>query len=137
MKKIIALAAVATLAGCSQAEPDTSGDTSPDLTAMAEPEQIAVDGGPIAGVYVATAPDGSSVTQTLTDDGKVTNTVDGEVVATGTYDMGQAENQACFTYTDSEFPDGCFILGEVVDGTWTATNTADAEEIWSVTRAGS
>ncbi len=135
MKRIIVLAAVVALAACSQAETDTSADTAPDETAMTEPEMLAVDGGPLAGTYVATAGDGSSVTQSMTEDGKVTNTVDGEVVASGTYKMGDDNSNVCFTYTEGEFPDGCFNVGDVVDGKWTATNTENADEVWSVTRS--
>lgn len=129
MKKFAFIAAFA-LAACSGAE-----EPAPEETAVAVAEPTAPDGGTVAGVYEVTGPDGQVLTQTVNADGTViTTSADADPVE-GTYTGGGGGEPFCITQPNEEGAAETACYNEVItDGVWTATNSDDPEDVWTVVR---
>lgn len=132
MKKLV-FAAVCLLAACSgpenAAEPATENSATPETEAAVS---ATVDGGPMVGTYEAISNEGAVLIQTLADDGTVTSTdAEGNAV-NGTY-TGSAE-QFCIT-NEGATAAVCYAYGSLDEnGSWTATNEADPDEVWTIRR---
>ena len=114
MKKWIALASVAALAACQQAEAPAEEE------AMEEAAAPAANEGP--GTFEVTYADGSVGTVTTTAEGTFTATL-GDQSGTGT--VAQVDGKLCFDPEgdDPEQPTRCWTNSEVGDdGTWTSTS---------------
>lgn len=123
MKNIVALAAVAALAACSQAEEPAVDEATPDATPVVEQEPAPVSDQMEPGSYVATYPDGTEVSFTTTADGTWTATdSDGEATS-GT--IVERDGKNCFTSEPPAETDSCWsarVMND--DGSWTSTNDA-------------
>jgi hypothetical protein len=126
MKKLIAIAGIATLAACNQSEPAPE----PVETEAAAPvEQMS-----LVGVYEETTEDGKTLVTTINEDGTYTESIDGEVTESGTWT--QVDGQDCFDPEGDEAPTRCFTTSEMAeDGTFTAT-PADGGDPITVKRVG-
>ncbi|WFL77161.1 hypothetical protein P7228_14380 [Altererythrobacter arenosus] len=120
MKRWIALASVAALAACSEAEAPA-----PEPTEEVVEVPMAVDGGPLAGSYATTDSNGGKAVWTLAEDGTFTLAADGADPVTGTYSNTPGDDGATFC-ADPEGDDAgetCFAISNPAeDGTWTATD---------------
>lgn len=123
MKKL-AWIAVITLAACS------GGEKAPVAEEAAAP--TAMDGGPAAGKFTVTSADGTVLTQILLEGGtQVTTDADGKSV-NGQYTLETPERYCRLDDGDADWT--CYAEAIAEDGTWTATNEADPEEVWTVVR---
>ena len=130
MRKLILVASAAILAGCSQAAEEEVVDEPVEEAAVVEEAGIAADGQPTAGMYRVTSSDGTVYDEDLRTDGTYTQSLNGEVVETGTWEQ-KSPSQYCYTadeaYVDEDTPaeQQCNTeqIGE--DGVWTSTNAAD------------
>lgn len=113
MKRLVLAAALTgALAACGNPA-EESGDPVPAAT-----ETVAADSW--AGTYEFEI-EGETTTAALMADGTYTDTVDGEVVESGTWEEN-AEGQVCFDPAGEDTPVTCFTAGEVgEDGTFVAT----------------
>ena len=129
MRKLILVASAAILAGCSQAAEEEVVDEPVEEAAVVEEAGIAADGQPTAGMYRVTSSDGTVYDEDLRTDGTYTQSLNGEVVETGTWEQ-KSPSQYCYTadeaYVDEDTPaeQQCNTeqIGE--DGVWTSTNAA-------------
>jgi hypothetical protein len=126
----VALIAAFALAACSGAE-----EPAPEETVTEAAAPTAPDGGTVAGVYEVTGPDGTVLTQTVNADGTlVTTTAEGETIE-GTYTGGAGGEPFCITQPNDEGVAETSCYTEVIaDGVWTATNTDDPEDVWTIVR---
>jgi len=118
MRKIVlALAPLTVLAACSS-EPAEEPVT--EETATEAPAPSAANGSP-AGVYEATAPDGTVTTTTLNPDGTYTDVdAEGATLAEGTWAV--TDGKTCFTPTTEGVEPMCYTeTAPAADGSFTAT----------------
>ena len=118
MKKIILVAALATVAACNQAE----APAEEEATAEAAPaENIAADGGPSHGLYKVTLADGGVIMDDVKADGTYSATLPDGSVETGTW-VQKAPDTYCTTVDEEGATERCSteVIGE--DGVWTSTN---------------
>lgn len=134
MKKLALIAATAfaalALAACSDAE-----EAAPVVEETTEPAAAAatfVDGGPAYGTFEVSSNDGTVLTQVLAEDGtQVTTDAEGTATA-GTFTAESPERYCRMDGEETEWTCYAEAIGE--DGTWTATNEADPDEVWTVVR---
>jgi hypothetical protein len=114
MKKLALAAALsAALVACGDAAEESDEPVAPAAT-----ETAAAEGW--AGTYEFEV-EGKTTTSVLMADGTYTDTVDGEVVESGTWEEN-AEGQVCFDPPGEDTPVTCFTAGEPgEDGTFVAT----------------
>ena len=120
MKKWIALASMAALAACAEAEAPA-----PEPTEEVVEAATAIDGGPLAGAYQTTDTEGTEAMWTLAEDGTFTLETEGEDPVSGTYTNTPGDEGAtfCADPDGDEAGETCFAIsvpGE--DGSWTATD---------------
>jgi len=132
MKKLIAVAAVATLSACGPAE---NAEPSPEA-AEAAPADVP-DGGSLAGTFTVTNADGSTTSWTNNEDGTYSAAMGDGTEASGTYMMtgrdycydpaGDSEglDEVCLSFSDAA-DDGSWVSTRP-DGT-TANVKRDAAE---------
>lgn len=114
MKKLIALAAIATLAACGERAEEAPAPV--ETTAAAAPEMTAAD---IAGTYDAKYPDGTTHVVVINPDGSFTDT-DGEGVETKGM-WASKDGKSCFD-PEGDAPEACWTDGEPdANGVFTAT----------------
>ncbi|HSG33730.1 MAG TPA: hypothetical protein VLA37_04285 [Sphingomonadaceae bacterium] len=115
MKKLILIAGVLAIAGC-QAEP-----VEEPVVEEPEPAAMVTANGSPAGVYDATAPDGTVTTSTLNADGTYTDTdASGAVIAEGTWAV--TDGKTCFSPTTEGATAMCYTeTAPGADGSFTAT----------------
>ena len=135
MKKLIAVAALATLAACSQAETAPPAEPAAEATAepAAAPGPVAADGKPSAGKYTVTAADGTVFTEEVKADGTYVQTdKDGKVVETGKWAQ-KSPSEYCYTPDTDGAKEECNTEGVDAAGKWTSTNpkgeTATVERV--------
>lgn len=124
MRKIIAVAVLATLAACNQAEAPAE-PVAEEEVAPAE-VSVAADGLPSVGVYYVAAADGTTSTFEAREDGTYTSTdADGNVTETGTW---RQESQAvwCETPDTEGAAETCFDE-RMEDGVYLSTNRTTGE----------
>lgn len=116
MKKIFAIAALAVVAACSQAE------TEPEVVATEEVVEeaavMAADGQPPAGTYRVTDADGVVHEEVLLEDGTYTSTAPDGTVTRGTWNQ-KAPDTYCYTEEGAE--EVCNTEGIDANGVWTST----------------
>lgn len=128
MKKLIALAAIATLAACGERAEETPA---PADTATAEATTAATDD--MSGVYDVKMADGSVLKSTINADGTYV-----DVAADGTETRGtftRANGQDCFDPEGDEPAECWTVAAPNADGSFTAT-TVDGKTTVTVTRTG-
>lgn len=113
MRLLIAFASCIALAACTQAEAPEADDATEE-TAAAETVQTG------AGLYEATAADGTTMQSRLNEDGTYQDTgADGAILESGTWKS--ADNRTCFD-PEGDKAEYCFTDGErAEDGSFTAT----------------
>lgn len=121
MKKLMLVAACATLAACGGNDTDDTATIDP-----AEPVVEAEPGGPVdpamadaAGTYEMTATDGTVMMRTVNADGTYTTETSGEVGDSGTVRL---DGDAMCYDPDGPEPEACWTAGEVAeDGSFEVT----------------
>ena len=122
MKRLIALAAAATLAACTQPAPEAEADATPaEAAAPAEATTLAADGKPSTGKFEVTMKDGTKHTAEVMPDGmfRVTD-ADGKVIDTGKW-VQKSPEQYCETSDKEGSTEVCYTE-KVVDGVYTSLN---------------
>lgn len=128
MRKLLLVASVLAIAGCSQSEEQAPAEPV-ETAAPAEPAApLAADGLPVPGKYKVTMSDGKVVTEELKSDGTYVATDEtGTVVETGTYNQTSAE-EYCYTVDEQYREEGdtgephCNAEGIGEDGRWFSTS---------------
>ena len=122
MKRIIVIAALATVTACSQPAP------APEATAEASGPAVAAAEGPLAadgkssvGKFQVTTHDGKTVIEEAKADGTYVDMIDGKVVETGKW-VQKSPSEYCYTKDEAGAKELCNT--EKVDdkGVWTSTN---------------
>jgi hypothetical protein len=119
MKKIMLLAALATLGACSKSEPAPAPEATPAAATPAE--VMAADGKSPVGKFQITTADGKVINEELTADGKYADTVDGKVVETGTWTQ-KAPETFCYTNDKAGSKEICNTEGVDDKGVWKTTS---------------
>ena len=101
MRKLIACAAIAVLAACSQAE---APPAEPEEVAVSEPAPA--DGAPVPGDYTVTYEDGTATPLTMNADGTWSGTNSEGEAGNGTYAF--ADGKTCFTSDPPNENDSCW-----------------------------
>ena len=120
MKKLMLLAALATVAACSKNEPAPAPDAT-TAAATTPAEVMAADGKSPVGKFQITTSDGKVINEELTADGKYADTVDGKVVETGTWTQ-KAPETFCYTNDKAGSKEVCNTEGVDDKGVWTTTS---------------
>lgn len=122
MKKIIAVAVLATLAACNQSEPAPE----PEATEEAAPATTAADGGPSFGLFKVTAADGSVMMSDVREDGTYE-----ETLADGTKETGRWEQKSpeiwCATPDTEGAKQTCYEEHVDANGVYTSKDPATGE----------
>ena len=133
MKKIIAVAILATVAACSQGEQAAE----PEATeAAAEPaaEVMAADGGTPYGNFKVTLADGTVLTEEVREDGTYTSMSDDGETRTGTW--VQKPGEYCTTSSEEGATERCHKESVDANGVWTSVDpdgeTATVERIATI-----
>lgn len=131
MKKLIALAAVAALAACSE-RADDAAPAAEDTTATAEATTAAMTDDP-TGTYTFKGSDGSSGTTVINADGTFVDTDAEGKVTRGTFT--RKDGKDCFD-EEGDAAEVCWTVGAPnADGSFTATSL-DGKTTVTVTRTG-
>ena len=125
MKKIMIVAAVASLAACSPAE-TTDETATPTETAEVAVATTAADGGPSVGMYKVTAADGKVSMEDIRADGTYTSTSEGEEPKTGKWEQ-KAPESFCSTPDEEGAVQKCYAEAVDEKGVWTSTDPDDGE----------
>ena len=120
MKRILMIAALASLAACSKNEPAPAPEATP-AAAVTPAEVLAADGKSPVGKFTITTSDGEVINEELKADGTYVDTVDGKVVETGKWNQKSPE-QYCFTKDEEGATEKCNTEGVDAKGVWTSTN---------------
>ena len=122
MKKLVLVAALATLAACSKPDAAPTADvTEPAATAAPAAATVAADGKPSVGTYKITTADGKVYTEEDKADGTYVETLDGKVTETGKW-VQKSPELFCTTKDVAGAKERCGT--EKVDdkGVWTSVN---------------
>ena len=122
MKRIMLVAALASVAACSQSEPAPAPDAAED-SAAAEPAAavLAADGQSPVGNYKITTAKGEVIMEELRTDGTYVATVDGKVVETGRW-VQKSPELYCYTKDEEGATEECNTETVDANGVWTSTN---------------
>ncbi|GAA4641563.1 hypothetical protein GCM10023115_00720 [Pontixanthobacter gangjinensis] len=123
MKKILIIAAVASLAACS-AEKKADETATPAETVEVATETTAADGGPSIGTFKVTDAEGKVSIEELRADGTYTSTSEGEEPKTGKWEQKSPES-FCSTPDAEESKQTCYAETVGEDGVWTSTDPDD------------
>ena len=122
MKKIMLVAALATVTACSETAPDAEPAATEEVAAAdpaAPAEVMAADGQSPVGSYKITLEDGSVMTEELKADGTYASMKDGKVVETGKWNQKTPE-QYCYTKDEEGAVEECNVEGLDANGVWTS-----------------
>ncbi len=123
MKKIVLVAALATLAACSKPDAAPAADATEQAAAIAAPAAatVAADGKPSVGTYKITTADGKVYTEEDKADGTYVEMLDGKVTETGKW-VQKSPELFCTTKVEAGAKERCGT--EKVDdkGVWTSVN---------------
>ena len=119
MKRLIIVAALATLSACSREE--AAAPEATEEVAAAPAEVMAADGKSPVGKYTITTAEGEVINEELKADGTYVDTKDGKAVETGKW-VQKAPGTYCYTKDEEGAKEVCNT--EKVDdkGVWTSTN---------------
>jgi hypothetical protein len=121
MRKIIVIAALATVAACSKPAPaPEASDTSAAAAPAPAVETVAADGKPSTGTFKITTSDGEVFMEEVKADGTYVDTKDGKVVETGKWEQ---KSPALYCWT-KDGGDGKQVCSDekVENGVYTSTN---------------
>ena len=97
MRKIVIIAALATVAACSKPEPAATPEAADTAVAAAPAAAtVAADGKPSTGMFKITSADGQTIMEEIKADGTYVDTRDGKVIETGKWEQKSAA-QYCWT----------------------------------------
>ncbi len=133
MRRFASIAAITAfaLAGCDSA-PEPAAPAAQQSLSPAETAMTAPDGLPPYGVFRVTSADGETrIMQNIKEDGTLTNVMAGTEPVSGTWETN-ADGDFCLTM-EGDAEASCYAQ-EMKDGTWTATNVANPEDAWTVSR---
>lgn len=123
MKKLVLVAALATLAACSKQDAAPAADATEPAAAIAAPavQTVGADGKPSVGTYKVTTADGKTFMEEDKADGTYVQTQDGKVTETGKWEQ-KAPDTFCSTKDEAGAKQRCNT--EKVDdkGVWTSVN---------------
>ena len=123
MKKIVLVAALATLAACSKQDAAPAADATEQAAAIAAPavQTLAADGKPSTGTFKVTTADGKVIMEEVKADGTYVDTQDGKVTETGKWVQKSPETY-CYTKDEAGAKERCGT--EKVDdkGVWTSVS---------------
>ena len=123
MKKIVLVAALATLAACSKPDAAPVADATEQAAASEAPAAatVAADGKPSVGTYKITTADGKVYTEEDKADGTYVEMLDGKVTETGKW-VQKSPELFCTTKVEAGAKERCGT--EKVDdkGVWTSVN---------------
>ena len=123
MKKIVLVAALATLAACSKPDAAPAADATEQAAAIVAPAAatVAADGKPSVGTYKITTSDGKVYTEEDKADGTYVEMLDGKVTETGKW-VQKSPGLFCTTKDEAGAKERCGT--EKVDdkGVWTSVN---------------
>jgi hypothetical protein len=134
MKRIIAIAALAAVAACSQPAPapEATEEAAAEATAAAVAETVAADGKSSVGTFKVTTHDGKVITEEVKADGTYVDTIDGKVVETGKW-VQKSPSQYCYTKDEAGAKEECNTEQVDAAGKWTSVNakgeTATVERV--------
>jgi hypothetical protein len=132
MKKIVLVAALATMAACSKPEAAPTEAATEVAAPTPAAENIAADGKPSVGKFKVTSHDGKVYMEEDKADGTYVGTVDGKVVDTGKWEQ-KDPGTFCFTKDAKDAKQEC-NAEKVEAGKWTTTNAKG--EVSIVERVG-
>ena len=119
MKRIMLVAALATVAACSRSEP--APEATEEAAAPAT-QPLAADGQPTPGTYRITTSDGTVFMEEVKADGTYVQTdADGTVVETGRW-VQKSPEQYCYTKDEEGAVEECNTETVSEAGVWTSTN---------------
>lgn len=119
MKRIVMVAALATLAACQQ-EAAPAPEATEDVAA-APAAVMAADGKPATGIYQVTTADGDVFNEDVKADGTYVQTdKDGKVVETGKW-VQKSPTEYCTTKDEEGAKEKCNTEGIDAKGVWTST----------------
>jgi hypothetical protein len=123
MKRIVIVAALATLAACQQEAAPAPEAAEEVAAAPATAEVMAADGKSPVGKYQVTTADGQVFMEDAKADGTYVQTdKDGKVVETGKW-VQKSPTQYCTTKDEEGATEKCNTEGIDADGVWTSTNS--------------
>jgi len=134
MKKILLVAALATLAACSKqdAAPTEVATQAAAVPAATPAGTVAADGKPSVGKFKITSHDGKVYMEEDKADGTYVTTLDGKVMDTGKWEQ-KAQGTFCFTKDAKDAKQEC-NAEKVEGGKWTTTNAKG--QVSTVERVG-
>ena len=122
MKRIVLIAALATVTACSKPAPapEATAEPAAEATVAAAEGTVAADGKPSVGKFQVTTSDGKTIVEEVKADGTYVDTENGKVVETGKWEQ-QSPAVWCFT---KDGGDGKQICSDekVENGVYTSTN---------------
>ena len=124
MKKLIAMAALASLAACSQPapEPETAATEAAAPAATETVATTAADGKSSVGMFKVTTSDGVEFMEDVKADGTYSQTdKDGKVVETGKW-VQKSPTEYCTTADTEGAVEKCNVEGIDAAGVWTSKN---------------
>jgi hypothetical protein len=123
MKRIIVIAALATVTACSQPAPapEATAEASADVPAAATVQTVAADGQPSTGTFKVTTADGKVFMEEVKPDGTYVQTQDGKVVQTGTW-VQKSPSQYCVTKDAEGAKEECNTEQIDAKGVWTSVD---------------
>ena len=133
MHKFASIAAIAAfaLAGCEAGEEPVAPAAEEESLSPAETAMMAPDGLPLYGVFEVSETDGDTqYMRNVKEDGTLVNVMAGEGPVPGTWTM--EDGNFCVTM-EGEADATCYA-NAMTDGTWTATNVANPDDVWTVER---
>ena len=125
MKKIVIVAALATLAACSKPDAAPAADATEQAAATTAPavQTVAADGKSSVGTFKVTNADGQVSTEEDKPDGTYVSTRDGKVAETGKWEQKSA-GQFCYTKDEPSPKQMCNTEKVDAKGIWTSVNAA-------------
>ena len=124
MKKLIAMAALASLAACSQPapEPETAATEAAAPASAEAAGPLAADGKSSVGMYKVTTSEGVEFMEDVKADGTYSQTdKDGKVVETGKW-VQKSPTEYCTTADTEGAVEKCNVEGIDAAGVWTSKN---------------
>lgn len=123
MKKLVLVAALATLAACSKQDAAPAADATEQAAAIAAPaaQTVAADGKPSVGTYKVTTSDGKIFMEEDKADGTYVQTQDGKVTETGKWEQ-KGPGTFCTTKDEAGAKQRCGTEKVDAKGVWTSVN---------------
>ena len=123
MKRIIAIAALATVSACSQPAPapEATEEAAAEPAVPAAGESVAADGKSSVGTFKVTTSDGKVLMEEVKADGTYVQTIDGKIVQTGKW-VQKSPSQYCSTKDEPDATEECNTEQVDANGVWTSVD---------------